>query len=265
MNIQDLAKRQLADYDRHYPGTLFANNQTAMTLDEAYLLQMEVARLREERGEPVVGYKIGCVSPTMQAQLGLDRPVFGHVFGAELYRSGVELDPARYDGLAIEGELSVRLAEDVPNVDWLRSRRGETIASAFGVIELHNYVFRNSPHTAQELIGNNAIHAGVVLPFEESRIHDPDDLLDQPLSVSKNGQPLGTATGRALPGGPFGSLLRLVEHLERFGQILRRGQLILTGSALSLYRVSEGDHIEVFCEKLGGKVEAVVSRQAAPS
>jgi 2-oxopent-4-enoate/cis-2-oxohex-4-enoate hydratase len=198
----------------------------------------------------------------MQAQLGLRHPVFGHIYRTELHRSGVQLDPAQYDGLAIEGELAVRLAQDIPNLEWLRGHRREAIATGFAVIELHNYVFRNSPHTAQELIGNNAIHAGVVLPLEEAKIPDPDELLDQPLSVWKNGERLGTATGRAMRDTPFDSVMRLVEHLERFGRTLERGQLVLTGSALPLYGVTAGDRIEVRCDKLGGSVAATVARPA---
>ena len=128
------------------------------------------------------------------------------------------------------------------------------------MIELHNYVFRSSPHTAQELIGNNAIHAGVVLPLGEVEILDPDQLLDPPLSVWRNGEQLGIETGRALQDGPFGSVMRLVEHLERFGRTLGRGQLVLTGSPLPLYRVTAGDFIEVRCHKLGGSIVATVAR-----
>ena len=265
MNFSELAKQQLADYDRHCPGALFAgfeNNHSAMTIEDAYRLQMEVAGLRKQRGEAIAGYKIGCISSTVQAQLGLDQPVFGHIYMTELHRSGVALDPAQYDGLAIEGELAVRLAHDIPNLEWLRSHRREAIAAGFAVIELHNYVFRNSPHTAQELIGNNAIHAGVVLPIKEAEIPDPDELLDPPLSVWKNGERLGIETGRALQDGPFGSVMRLVEHLQRFGRTLRRGQLVLTGSPLPLYRVTAGDCIEVRCDKLGGSVAATVARPA---
>jgi 2-keto-4-pentenoate hydratase/2-oxohepta-3-ene-1,7-dioic acid hydratase in catechol pathway len=76
-------------------------------------------------------------------------------------------------------------------------------------------------------------------------IRDPDELLNPPLSVWKNGERLGTETGRALQDGPFGSVMRLVEYLERFGRTLRSGQLVLTGSPLPLYRVTAGDRIEV--------------------
>ena len=205
MDIAQLARRQLRDYDRHEPGGLFAGYSISMTVGDAYAIQMEVARLREQRGEPVAGYKVGCLSPVMQAQLGLDRPVFGHVFGSEIQRSGVVLNPDDFDGLAIEGEFAARIARDIPDENWLRIHPDEAILSGFAVIELHNYVFRNTPHNAQELIGNNAIHAGVVLPLSEPPLRHPSALLDALIQVSRN----GVTVNRKVSGGrPTRSLVR---------------------------------------------------------
>lgn len=258
MDLSALAARQLDDYDRHHPGTVFAEADFGLTTEQAYALQFEVARLREERGECLAGYKVGCVSATMQSQLGLDRPVFGHVWAGEVHASGVVLDSSEFDGLAIEGELAVRLADDVPSAEWLQ-RNVDVLAAAFVVIELHHYVSRGGPgQAAAELIANNAIHAGVVLPIRETPLRHPGHLLNASLRVLCNGEPLGEATGRELPGGPFASIVRLVEHLAQHGRILQRGQLVLTGSPLPLWRVAEGDHVEARCEELGGVATADV-------
>src|SRR4051812_33889038 len=110
MNVRLLAARQLGDYDRRRPGGVFAEPGIRLSIEQSYELQFEVARLRELRGERVAGYKIGCISRTMQDQLGLDRPVFGQVWESELCASGSVLSTANFDGLAIEGEFAVRLA-----------------------------------------------------------------------------------------------------------------------------------------------------------
>jgi 2-keto-4-pentenoate hydratase len=246
MNLSALAMRQLSDYDSHRPGALFAEPPD-MTVEEAYHLQLEVAALRQARGEWVAGYKIGCISAAMQSQFGLSEAVFGHIWSGELHRSGAALPVNQFDGPAVEGELAVRLAADIPGAAWLHGRERDAVASAFAVIELHNYVFRNPPPAAQELIGNNALHAGVVLPPDEPPLAHPDQLLDEWVAVAKNGEPLGTGRGRDLPGGPFASIARLADHLGRFGIRLRRGQLILTGTPLPLYRVKADDRIEVTC------------------
>lgn len=86
-DIDQLARRQLADYDAACPGLLFAEPEFDLTVPEAYELQFKVASLRQLRGESVAGYKVGCVSPAVQEQLGLNQPLIGHIFATEVHRS----------------------------------------------------------------------------------------------------------------------------------------------------------------------------------
>lgn len=250
--ILELAKQQLADYDAHHPGLIFAQGASFLRVAQAYALQLEVARLRQARGELLAGFKVGCVSEAIRRQFGLDRAVFGHVWASEIHPDGAELDSTRFEGLAIEGEFAFRLAEDIPGAKELADEPARFLASAEVLIELHNYVFRAQPPAAQELVANNALHAGVVLSAEPPGEGPPALLLDEGISVFRNGELLGTATGQALPGGPLGSLLQLTEHLALHGIRLKRGQLVLTGSPLPLYRVAPGDHIQVRSSRLPG-------------
>ena len=255
--VGDLARRQLADYDAHNPGRVFEDAAVSMTIAEAYEVQMQVAALRAARGEPVAGYKIGCVSDTVQRQLGLNRPVFGCLFASENYRSGAMIDSGAFDCLAIEAEFAARIAEDIPDVAWLREHPDRSIAAFFPVIELHNHVFRGATRTAQELIANNALHAGVVLPAIEGSLRDAAELNGEPISVLRNAELLGTAAGSSVPGGPFCSLLKVAEHLATFGVHLKPNQIVLTGSPRPLYPARPGDHILVRCSRLAS-VEATV-------
>jgi 2-keto-4-pentenoate hydratase len=237
-DLKNIARRQLADYDAHQPGTIFSDPGFSLTLTEAYQVQMLVAGLRESRGESIAGYKVGCVSEAVQKQLGIGEPVFGHLFASEAHRSGITLGAESFDGLAIEGEFAFRLAED-------------SIGAAFAVIELHNYVFRSpAAGRSAELIANNAMQAGIVLPADEPRCNEPDALLNETISVIRNGSVMGEANGRALPGGPMASLTWLAARLKDFGRSLRRGHIVLTGSPLPLYTVAPGDRVEVTCSRL---------------
>ena len=250
-DLDQLARRQLADYDAARPGLLFAEPEFDLTVPEAYELQSKVANLRQLRGESVAGYKVGCVSPAVQGQLGLHQPLIGHIFDTEVYRSDVSLDHNRFHQLAIEGEFAFRMAEDVPDAGWLAANAEQAIEAAFAVIELHNFCCRApAGKRAQELIANNGMHAGVVLPEEEGRFHSADGLLDEKISVLRDGMVLGAATGRALPAGPLASLIFLVEQLRKIGKSLCRGQIVLAGSPLPLYRAEPGDRFEVNCERL---------------
>ena len=251
-DLAEIARRQLADYDAHRPGRFFAGAPSQLTIAQAYEVQRQVAALRVARGEGTAGYKIGCVSKAVQRQLGIGQSVFGCLFTTELYLSGATLDPAAFENLAIEGEFAVQIGEDILDPNWLIQHPERAIAAVLAVIELHNNVFRGATRTAAELIANNALHAGVVLPLTRGS----KELEDQ-ISVFRNEELIGTATSGTIPGGPFGSLLSVAKHLASLGRWLRRGELVLTGSPLPLYSVGPGDCIAV-CTSHSGEVRATV-------
>lgn len=237
MRIAAFARRQLTDYDAHTPGLAFADHAFSLTGSEAYEVQRQVAALRARRGEKVAGYKIGCVSPAVQRQLGIDRPVFGHLFASEIHRAGARIDAAKFERLAIEGEFAVRAACDIPSAAWLSEHAGEAIAAVFPVIELHNYVFRRASPTAEELIANNALHAGFVIGKARAGWRS------RSISVFRGCDLLGTATVKH--DRLLASVRAVVEHLAASGVILRRDQIVLTGSPLPLYPAKPGDRFIV--------------------
>jgi len=265
-DIAGISRRQLADYDAHLPGSIFEDPSFRLTVDQAYAVQIRIAALRVARGEAIGGYKIGCVSEPVQRQLNVSQPVFGHLFTTEFHRSGAELDPMAFECLAIEGELAVRVAHDISDDTDAAQFLAEPLRlleSAFAVIELHNNVFRAATRTAQELIANNAFHAGMILPPVELPLSVVPKSLSETISVFRNGECLGTAPGGSIPGGPLASVVSIVRHVLSLGGRVTKGQLLLTGSPLPLYPVKPGDHILVR-DGSSGEVSVRISEPQLP-
>jgi len=241
-----LAARQLADYRSRTPGTFFGEeDRPGLTLDEAYAVQAEVARLRAAEGERVAGYKVGATGPGTREQFGMDGPIRGFVYGAELYPSGAKLSHASYANLSIEGELAVRLGEDAE------------ISRVFPIVELHNYVLRSDLPSLQELVANDGLHAGAVLPATQGAAWRGEETVHGALRVEINGRTVEEGPMSDVPGGPAGSVEWLRRHLEAHGLALRPRQLVLTGTPLGLYPVRPGDSVRVTAGRLG-TVEATI-------
>ena len=248
LSVRGLAARQLADYRARTPGTFFGEEgPSRLILDDAYAVQGEVAALRVAEGEPVAGYKVGCTGPNVREQFGMDGPIRGFLHETELHPSGAEISYASYANLAIEGELAVRLGEEAE------------IVRVFPVIELHNYVFRSEPPTLQELVANNGLHAGVVLPATEGMQWRSEESLDGTLRVEINGTTVEEGPMSGVPGGPAGSVEWLRRNLAVYGLALRPRQLVLTGTPLGLYHVRPGDSVRVTAEQLGTVQATVVA------
>ena len=86
-----LSNKILEDYDSKNPSITF-KDKIKITNQDALIIQSNVARLREKRGEEVIGYKIGCVSKDTQKKMGFIQPACGYLWKSELYNSGVILN-----------------------------------------------------------------------------------------------------------------------------------------------------------------------------
>jgi 2-keto-4-pentenoate hydratase len=203
-------------------------------------VQAEVARLRSLAGESIAGYKIGCIGPKIREQFGLSGPIRGLLFKSELHPSGSTVSSSMHSSLAVEGEMAVRIGEE-----------GQ-VAYAFPVIELHNYVLRARIKLLSELVANNALNAGVILPKGEHIMAHPACAKTGTLEVRINDRLADAGALWSMPGGLEEAVAWLTNHLRDYGISLQVGDIILTGTALGLHHVKPGDYIQVFCEGFGG-------------
>jgi 2-keto-4-pentenoate hydratase len=249
VDLQELARRMLADYDARTPGRSPGEPLDFETA-QAYALQAEIARLRERRGERVIGYKIGCTSRTIRAQLGVEEPILGRLFDTGCHPSGVLLHSARFANLAIEGELAIRLSRDLPPGPLTDGEYAAAIGSVFPVIELHHYVLPQIGTPLAALIASGGMHAGLVLAMQETTCSGGFPAVEG-LEVTINGRPVGTTREPWTMGGPAATLRWLSDRLAGWGLPLRRGQVILTGSPLPLSPVAPGSRIVAEARPLG--------------
>jgi 2-keto-4-pentenoate hydratase len=235
-SLRALATRQWHDYQNHTPGTYFGEGQCALSLDQAYAVQIEVTRLRCEMGDAVAGYKVGCIGPGMAEQFGMIGPIHALLFRSELRACGDTLDYGAYVNLAIEGEMAVRIGAD------------GTIATAFPVIELHHFVFRGSPKTLAELVANNGINAGAVISRDEISMPLDRWQAARTMTIAVNGFGIDSGELWAMPGGAVEAVRWLQEDLNRHGTRLVPGDLVLTGTPLGLHAVRPGDRVTVLVD-----------------
>jgi 2-keto-4-pentenoate hydratase len=228
-----LARRQWRDYQWGTPGTMFSDPEISLTLDEAYKIQMEFAGLRCAAGDAVAGYKVGCIGSGVVEQFGMSGPIHARLFRSEIHSSGETLRYQAYANPAIEGEMALRIGVD------------GGIAAAFPVIELHQFVFRAARKTLAELVANNGINAGAVIPqhLEAASLQNWADA--RTLSISINGVSVETGALWAMAGGAAEALEWLHGDLRRFCEVLKPGDLVLAGTPLGLHPVQEGDHVVV--------------------
>ena len=216
----------LDDYDSKNPSIIFKDN-IKITNEDGLIIQSNVARLREKRGEEIIGYKIGCVSKDTQKKMGFTQPACGYLWKSELHKSGIKLSKKDYTNPSMEAEFGVILNRDInpemSSYDYIL----ESIEGIYPLIEIHNLVFYgNEPHGA-ELLANNAIHAGIVIGPETKL---PLEKVETDLKLIYDKEVVDTWTNKIWPNDMLSEIEWLVKEQSKKNNYLKKGDLILTGA-----------------------------------
>ena len=246
-DIDLYAKKILEDYDLKNPGKLF-KNKIQINNTEALLIQSTVSKLRKKRGEEIIGYKIGCVLKETQKKMGFMHPAWGTLWKNELYTSGVSLSKKNYSNPAMEAEFGIilnrNLKPELISYEYIL----ESIGSIYPLIEIHNLVFYgDAPHGA-ELLVNNTIHAGVILGPETKfpKINQSTDL-----RLIYDNEIVGAWSDKKWPHDMLTEVAWLVKEQAKINNILKKGDLILTGAYGFPVPINEKKVIEVTSSAFG--------------
>ena len=237
----------LEDYDAKNPGTIF-KDKIKITNKDALIIQSNVSRLREKRGEQIIGYKIGCVSKDTQKKMGFTQPACGYLWKSELHASGVTLNKKDYTNPAMEAEFGVILNRDIKpelaSFDYIL----QSIEGIYPLIEIHNLVFHGDEPYGAELLANNAIHAGIVLGPETKL---PIEKIETDLKLIYDNNIMDTWVNKKWPVDMLSEVDWLVKELTKTNNYLKKGDLILTGAYGFPVSINNKNLIEVTSSTFG--------------
>jgi 2-keto-4-pentenoate hydratase len=224
-----------------------------LSLDDAYRIQLTLIGRRVAAGEDHIGWKVGLTAKAIQEQFGFYEPVFGciletrpsgHVFGAtELIHPGFETELCIRLAHPLEGHVSiedVRAAIDVihPSFEIIETRGDlvSQIALAIADNAQQRSVVLGAPVPLPAHVALDEIEAGVQL----------------------NGREVARGRGNAVLGNPLNSIAWLARKLGNYGQKLRAGDIIMTGSFVRQFPLSPGDIAVAEFSEIG-RVEVAVA------
>ena len=224
--IDRFSQKILEDYDENNPGIIF-KDKIKISNSDALLIQSAVSRLREIRGDEIIGYKIGCVLKETQKKMGFTQPAWGTLWKNELYNSGTTLNKKNYSNPAMEAEFGIILNRDLKPEKVSFEYILDSIYSIYTLIEIHNLVFHGDAPYGAELLANNAIHAGVVLG-PKNNIPNNNQTTDLKLIYDK--EVIDTWSDKKWPKDILSEIMWLVKEQAKINNILKKGNLILTGA-----------------------------------
>ena len=183
-----------------------------------------------------------------QKKMGFIQPAWGILWKKELHFSEVSLSKKDYSNPAMEAEFGIILNRDLKPELISFEYILESIESIYPLIEIHNLVFYgDAPHGA-ELLANNAIHAGVILG-PETKFPKSNQSTDLKLIYDK--EIVGAWSDKEWPHDMLSEVAWLVKEQAKINNILKKGDLILTGAYGFPIPINEKKVIEVTSSAFG--------------
>jgi 2-oxo-3-hexenedioate decarboxylase len=225
-------------------------SQPDLTLQDAYAIQAEGIRLRTARGERVIGLKLGLTSEAKRQQMNLDAPVYGVLTQQMQVPAGGAF---RMQGLIhpkIEPEVAFRTSRELRG-RISREEALEACASVFAAMEILDSRYLDFKYfSLPDVVADNSSSSLFVLGTQE---RPPRELAlaELGMTMAVNGTAVQSARSSAISGDPLLSVVQLCELLEKRGEALPAGSVVLAGAATAAHMLQPGDEVHLTVEGLG--------------
>lgn len=191
--------------------------------------QLEKRRARIAAGEKPLGWKVGFGAPAMLAKLNIPAPQVGFLMQRVLLLSGSVASLAGWTRPVAEPEIAVRMASDLPGGATGQAAFA-AIKEIFPAIELADFEPPPTPDNLDAVLEGNIYNRHVIL-CGNTRPGGATAGLTARL-FRRGVEAAATSDPEALTGKLPDVVAQVANTLAAFGERLRAGEVIITGSVV---------------------------------
>lgn len=247
--VEDCAARLLSAEASGEQIGLLSLQYPDLDMNDAYRIQARILAQKVTSGRTILGWKIGLTSKAMQQALDIDIPDSGILFDDMYFNSGDTVPQGRFIQPRIEAEIAFVMSRELAGE--LITREDVIAATDYVTPSLEILDTRivrvdaasGKTRTVNDTISDNAANAGIVLGEARHAI-DSHDLRWVGAIVSSGGNVEETGLGAGVLNDPVESVVWLARRMAAYGQIIKPGQIILSGSFIRPIECPAGSKIE---------------------
>lgn len=215
----------------------------AITIDDAYAIQLCNVERVVKQGQVISGKKIGLTSEGIQQQLGVNEPDYGHLFkGMDCIHGTVPTD--EFLQPKIEAEIAFILKEDLAGGNVTIEDVIEATDYVVGAFEIVDSRVEDWRIKLVDTVSDNASSGCYVLGDKKLSLSEVN-LSEVRMQLYKNGALAAEGKGEAVLGDPRLAVAWLANRLWSYGVTLKKGEVILSGAFSAAPVAVKGDEFEV--------------------
>jgi 2-keto-4-pentenoate hydratase len=212
---------------------------------EGYAIQ---ARLADESGQGIIGWKIAATSRAGQAHIRVDGPLAGRLLKERVLKDGATISLNGNLMRVAEAEFAFRFRRDLG-----KRKEPYDVNEVLDAVEsLHTAIevpdSRYEDYTvvgAPQLIADNACACWFILGAPTKANWREFDLAQHKVEGYRNQRHAASGSGANVLGDPRVALTWIANELIQFGDGLLAGQVVTTGTCLTPIPVEPGDHVRM--------------------
>lgn len=219
-----------------------------LTLAQAYEIQKLSIDQRLERGEKLVGIKMGFTSRAKMQQMGVDDLIWGRLTDAMLIEQNQTINIDNYVHPRAEPEIAFLLNEDLSG-EITQAQAFAAIEAVAPAIEVIDSRYKNFKFSLEDVIADNCSSTGFII----GNWHAPEtDFSQLMMQLNVNGETKAQGPSSEILDHPINSLIEAARLVSLYGETLKAGQIVLAGAATAAIALERGQTISVEVETLRG-------------
>lgn len=223
----------------------------ALSWEDAYTIQRLSMARRFERGERLVGMKMGLTSKAKMEQVNVDSPIYGHLTDSMQRSSGDTLHMSEQIHPRVEPEIAFLVKKDVRGPIQM-AQAWDYIEGVCAAIEVIDSRYEKFQFTLPDVIADNASSTRF---FLGDVVRNPDEIKDVLGNIGMimeiDGEAKQVGSSAAILDHPLKSFVALVNLLGELGEGVAAGSVVLAGAATAAEFVSAGQHVCLKADGLG--------------
>ena len=249
-DVESVAAELLRCEDERIERPPFTDEWPALDLDTGYAIQDLNLRKRLERGEKLIGVKLGLTSRAKQQRMGVHFPFVAWLTDAMVLPVGDPIPQSRLIHPRVEPEIVFLMGTRLEGPGVTCAQAMSAVDSVWGGAEVIDSRFKDFRFTAGDVAADNASSAA----FVTGPIGLPPSDLDLSLEaalVEFDGVVVDSATGAAVQGHPGEALALAANDLAHRGHAIEAGWIVLTGGMTDAVFVPPGTSVAFHFTHLG--------------
>ena len=228
--------------------------EQAISLADAYDIQAKSIARRYERGETLVGLKLGFTSKAKMEQMGVHDMIWGRLTNTMHFENGADVTKSNFIHPRAEPEIAFLIKKEITEPLTLENA-ADYIDGIAAAIEIIDSRYENFKFSLEDVIADNCSSTGFLIGKWLSPTTNINDIK---IELSVDNEVIHTGSSNAILGNPWESVIAAARLSLQYGEPIKQGMILLAGAATPAVYIQIGQTVKANIEGLGEVMLKVV-------